>query len=317
MKKYLLLLTASLTLTVAHGQTNIYHPFPDSAFWRVDKYYDEPFQSNWCFVKYYFQYYSSGDTLINSFVHKKIYRSFELVNVQSCSTYSIYPSGQPADYAGALRDDSVANKTFFVFKNKNNDSLLYDYNLIVGDTMKGFSLYTNSNLVVLSIDSVLINGQYRKRWNFPKDNNNDSTFFIAGVGSSGGLIEPLNTYAIDFTYRHLVCLKDSSVTFYTSTYISPMGCSLIINGTTEINSINAYSIYPNPFSTQTTLQTDVPLKNATLTLYNCFGQTVAQIKNINEQTVVFSRDNLASGLYFLQLTEDGKIVAADKLVIED
>ena len=77
------------------------------------------------------------------------------------------------------------------------------------------------------------------------------------------------------------------------------------------------SISPNPFYIQTTLQTKVPLINATLTVDNCFGQTVAQIKNINGQTVVFSRDNLASGLYFIRLTEENKIIAVDKLVIVD
>jgi hypothetical protein len=81
------------------------------------------------------------------------------------------------------------------------------------------------------------------------------------------------------------------------------------------NQYNKIIIYPNPFSTQTTLQTDNPFHNATLTVDNCFGQTVAQIKNINGQTVVFSRDNLASGLYFVRLTEENKTIAVDKLVI--
>jgi len=75
---------------------------------------------------------------------------------------------------------------------------------------------------------------------------------------------------------------------------------------------------PNPFSIQTTLQTDNPLHNATLTVDNCFGQTVAQIKNINGQTItLLHRDNLPGGLYFIRLTEENKIIAIDKLVITD
>jgi hypothetical protein len=50
---------------------------------------------------------------------------------------------------------------------------------------------------------------------------------------------------------------------------------------------------------------------------NCFGQTVKQIENIRGQTVVLSRDNLASGLYFVRLTEDKTLISADKLVIAD
>ncbi|MBI3502549.1 MAG: T9SS type A sorting domain-containing protein [Bacteroidetes bacterium] len=75
--------------------------------------------------------------------------------------------------------------------------------------------------------------------------------------------------------------------------------------------------FPNPFSTQTVLHTDNLLHNATLTVDNCFGQTVAQIKNINGRTVVFSRDNLASGLYFVRLMQENKIYATEKLIITD
>ncbi|MGQ9820170.1 MAG: T9SS type A sorting domain-containing protein [Candidatus Kapaibacteriales bacterium] len=82
-------------------------------------------------------------------------------------------------------------------------------------------------------------------------------------------------------------------------------------------SSNQLIIYPNPFSTQTVLQTGNLLHDATLTVYNYFGQTVAQIKNINAQTITFLRGNLASGLYFIRLTEENKTIAVDKLVITD
>ncbi|MBI4929752.1 MAG: T9SS type A sorting domain-containing protein [Bacteroidetes bacterium] len=86
----------------------------------------------------------------------------------------------------------------------------------------------------------------------------------------------------------------------------------------QTNSINnIFLIYPNPFYSSTTLQTDNSLHNATLTVYNCFGQMVKQLKNINGQMVTLSRDNLASGLYFVRLTEDSKVIVADKLIITD
>lgn len=76
-------------------------------------------------------------------------------------------------------------------------------------------------------------------------------------------------------------------------------------------------VCPNPFSSSTTLQTDKILKDATLTVYNLFGQQVKQIKNISGQTIVFHRDNLPSGLYFLRITQDSRIISADKLIITD
>ena len=94
--------------------------------------------------------------------------------------------------------------------------------------------------------------------------------------------------------------------------------TFIINGTTGIESLHKerrLKIFPNPFSTQTTFQTGSIFNDATLTVYNAFGQVVKQIKNVSGQTATLFRDNLASGLYFVRLTEENKIIAADKLLI--
>ncbi|OFY85440.1 MAG: hypothetical protein A3F72_21735 [Bacteroidetes bacterium RIFCSPLOWO2_12_FULL_35_15] len=85
----------------------------------------------------------------------------------------------------------------------------------------------------------------------------------------------------------------------------------------EVVTEKAVSIFPNPFSSQTTFHTNSLFKEETLTVYNYFGQTVMQIKNINGQTVTLHRDNLASGLYVVRLTQDNKLIATDKLVITD
>lgn len=92
------------------------------------------------------------------------------------------------------------------------------------------------------------------------------------------------------------------------------------NTTTGINETvfsSAVNIFPNPFYTQTVLQADNILQNATLTVYNSFGQTVKQIKNISGQTVTLYRDNLTSGLYFIHLTQDNRQIITKKIIITD
>jgi len=99
-------------------------------------------------------------------------------------------------------------------------------------------------------------------------------------------------------------------------------------GISDIENNISVSVFPNPVSTQTILQTDLPdgrqaiLHNATLTVDNCFGQTVAQIKNINGQIITFKRENLPSGLYFYKVTGDkgqgtSEVIATGKLIITD
>lgn len=77
------------------------------------------------------------------------------------------------------------------------------------------------------------------------------------------------------------------------------------------------SIYPNPFSSTTTLKTDLLLKNATLTVYSLLGEQIAQIENLSGLTITLNRHNLPSGIYFIRLTQDNKILSRNKLVITD
>jgi hypothetical protein len=77
------------------------------------------------------------------------------------------------------------------------------------------------------------------------------------------------------------------------------------------------SVYPNPFSAQTTLQTGNPLEHADLTIYNSFGQTVKHMTDISGEEVTLFRDNLPCGLYFLLLKEDNRTFMIAKLLITD
>lgn len=80
---------------------------------------------------------------------------------------------------------------------------------------------------------------------------------------------------------------------------------------------NLVTVYPNPFSSYTSLKSAINLKDATLRVYNSFGQAINQINNLSGQTIIFHRDKLPSGLYFIRLTQDNKTIATDKLIITD
>lgn len=83
------------------------------------------------------------------------------------------------------------------------------------------------------------------------------------------------------------------------------------------NSDKQINIFPNPFISSTTIKTIDDLKNATLTIYNSYGKGIKQIKNISGKTIFLSRDNLPSGIYFIRITEENKIIAVEKLIIID
>jgi hypothetical protein len=109
--------------------------------------------------------------------------------------------------------------------------------------------------------------------------------------------------------------------FPTSTLASPHGPLLFSTLTTGIENIlessNQTTIYPNPFSATTILHTDNILKNATLTVYNSYGQKIKQLNQLFGETIILQRDNLPSGVYFIQLSQDNKLISTEKMVITD
>lgn len=63
-------------------------------------------------------------------------------------------------------------------------------------------------------------------------------------------------------------------------------------------------ICPNPFSTSTTLKINQILNAATIAVFNSFGEQVKQINNISGNKLTIDGNDLQSGIYFLQLTEN-------------
>lgn len=78
-----------------------------------------------------------------------------------------------------------------------------------------------------------------------------------------------------------------------------------------------YRIFPNPFSSVTTIETEETLDNAGLTIYNCFGQAIDRLQNISGRTIKINRSNLPAGLYFVTLSHRDNILLIDKLVVSD
>ncbi len=295
----------SIMMLSAAGQPPGYCAFPDNSRWRVDYSYDNPYQFP-CYIKHYFDYSMQGDTTINQLVYKKIYRSWVATDTLSCDDPNVSSEAPVAGYAGALRDDPSANAVFFRFPDASADSLLFDYNLEPGDTLKSFiSRYlSHYTMVTVTVDSVLTDdGIQRRRWNFDGIHNHPS-YIIEGVGSSFGLIEQAYSYALDFTERFLVCLTSeasmNSHTIFSSAYTSEMGCSPVVQGVCEHRGAN-FRIYPNPMTTTVTLISDRYLDHARIMVLDCLGRTFLVKENVCGYSCSLRRGNLPEGLYFVVL----------------
>lgn len=85
--------------------------------------------------------------------------------------------------------------------------------------------------------------------------------------------------------------------------------------TTNLSTDRFQSIRPNPFSTQTTIQFDQNLHNATLRIFDTTGRQVSSLKNIVGSQITLDRQALVDGVYFITLTQDDQLIATDKLII--
>jgi hypothetical protein len=79
---------------------------------------------------------------------------------------------------------------------------------------------------------------------------------------------------------------------------------------------NNFRIFPNPFSQQMTVESVEDLKGSDIIIYNSSGIIVKEIHNASRHSITVQRDNLSSGVYYLVITKNGKMVGTNKLLIE-
>ncbi len=109
----------------------------------------------------------------------------------------------------------------------------------------------------------------------------------------------------------------SSSAYRDTMMIKYLECYNGVSSVKEYAGQNKIVVAPNPFSGHVILQSGDNLINATLTLYNVYGQVVKQIKGISGQTMNLQRDNMEAGIYFLHLTQGNKVIANEKLMVTD
>jgi len=161
-----------------------------------------------------------------------------------------------------------------------------NYNAFISDTLNWQQI--NGSFIADS------NYSYVAIGNFFDDSNTDTACISNGTLTLDG-----------YYYLDDVCVSTDSLI-----------CSQTVSVNENLSSAN-FKIYPNPFSSQTVLQTNHLLYNATLIVKNYFGQTVKKVKNLSGRIIIFHRDDLPSGLYFIRLTQDSKIITTKKIVIVD
>lgn len=161
-----------------------------------------------------------------------------------------------------------------------------------------------------------------------------SYYFLARMDREGSFYWATATGGSDFArFGNIVITPDHDIymnAVFTEPSITLGSTNLISEGQTDVLiakmtdttiGLDGYDsasflVYPNPFSSQTILSAGKELQNATLTITNAVGQVVKKMENLYGNQITIERENLASGVYYLNVSENGELQITKKIVVK-
>lgn len=197
MKKLIIIILGSCLLNPIYSQ--IYHPIPNDSVWWVEQ-LSYPYMGGSCIEFRYSYIYPNG--LVN--ISGENYIELRSNHVVEYQYFGPPPSPCPSSgyslsdqFYAFIRNDSINRKIYlYDTVNLHADVLLYDFNLNVGDTVQSINGYEinncpNDTFIVQAIDSVDIEGEYRKRFEVTTNGGGWSPIYIIeSIGSNLGLAYP-------------------------------------------------------------------------------------------------------------------------------
>jgi hypothetical protein len=289
-KSFKLLIIALVVCNNLFSQTNVYKPFPQT-YGSWIEYRQGPMGPGIPSISSWKKYEAFGDTTIGIFIYKKV----------TVANNSGYPTWNGTNYvisygtsafSFAYRNDITAKKVYYldVTGGINKDTLWYDFNLNVGDTLKDTYSYfhyghiiNNQRRIVSSIDSVLICGTYYKQFNFG---------CTIGGGFETSLIE-----GVGFKDKFDVTGYLGGCPFEPSYVHSTGFSSCNINSVADLSSNQLIEIFPNP--TFSELKIKASLQLTEYSIVNNVGVEILKGNLSDLQSINVS--SIATGLYVIKI----------------
>jgi hypothetical protein len=301
--KYIFLSLFIFLSVQVNSQSSVYHEFPDSnATWNFH-------DSNFCpfpqgsYTDDLYSFTLSGDTVINSIVYHQLITPFIQHNGNGLC------GSMPIGYRGALREDVANKRVYYVAALNTNEELLYDFNLAVGDTITGvLRCISGTPNTVVSIDTILVGSDYRKRWFIDPYY---LVYVIEGIGSTFSLILQTPGNIPDIDAIVLDCHSVNMIPLYPSNSTS---CNTITSIQYNKRNNDDISIMPNPSKSAFNVELPSDHTWVTLNIADNQGKIVHQENVSTKHKISFSLD--ISGLYLLRFVDNNGFTTTKKLIIQ-
>lgn len=281
-----------------------YIPFPDSnAIWSEVFTWLQPFE----IITY--QYGILGDTTINSIAYHKVYRLND----------TVYPL-VPGQYCGAIREDN--SKHIYVIGcnctypgSGEGEVLLYDFSKSVGDTVFVgiYGLEPGGYLIIDSIDSILIENNYRKTFHFTIS---DYFYWIEGIGSTRGLFSPITDQPTGYQTWELICFNQDNTILYLNPKFN--SCFPYLNSVdSPEQGLRSVRIFPHPVTDISVIEFNNQNFNfQSFELFNMVGQKMEELNIEGKNHMTIRADDFKPGLYFYRLSGHNMIYESGKIIIK-
>jgi hypothetical protein len=275
------------------------------------------------YTPYYLFHYSlllEGDTIINGETYKKLIRpawEFTLMTtsggIEDCSW-----GGPATGYIGALRENEAERKVYYVSDGLNSESLLYDFNLEVGDTLLGYFNYEwLTNKTIDSVDSVLVGDQYHKRWTLYQPEGSATEMsdiqFIEGIGGVNGLVDPSPFFLLHSPVTTLICYNSGTGNVYPG---DALPCALITDLPATSQTNYSIQVFPNPAMDSFTVLTSADLQNIPFEIQatDITGRVFFSQKTTSSNQLTINTSQWPAGIYILNIQSD-KFNQSTKVIV--
>lgn len=251
------------------------------------------------------RYVIHGDTTINEITYKKLcLESGDTINPIIKSLGGIREESKKIFYQGRT----------ILFDTNNKEYLLYDFTKQIGDTIK-HNPQGWFQSVVLDIDSILIDGTYRKRYKV--DNGyfyQNPDYIIEGIGSvNNGLLGHISDIPTCGThYWEHICFKENGVVKYLNSDFDDCYPARLLMGTDFKKTDARIKIYPNPAGRNLQIE-NYSGENFSVKVIDINGRTMIE-RQFNEKRMNMKLD-FAPGIYnALIINKNEQVIFTQKII---
>jgi len=254
------------------------------------------------------RYTLHGDTTINLVNYKKLcLESGDTLNPE-------------IETIGGLREQD--KKIYFIGQDflghpHEEELLLYDFNAQIGDTVKHDN-YGTIYSIIENIDSIEIDGEYRKRYKVYASNNYyfpDQEYWIEGIGSiMNGLLGNITSIPLCcYHYWEHICFKENEQVKYLNPSFSECFPDYLLNSMNECFEISKINIYPNPFSNELHIDNIKPHEKIYVRIIDNLGRMIVH-KKLTAQNNIIIVPEISGSFLVLIINNNYQILKKEKII---